>query len=29
LMLTMKLSNTETIAGSEEFEPPTSSQHPQ
>ena len=29
LMLTMKLSNTETIAGSEEFEPPASPQHPQ
>jgi D-alanyl-D-alanine carboxypeptidase/D-alanyl-D-alanine-endopeptidase (penicillin-binding protein 4) len=29
LMLTMKLSNTETIAGSEEFEPPSHPQHPQ
>ena len=28
LMLTMKLSNTETVAGSEEFEPPSSPQHP-
>lgn len=27
LMLTMKLSNTETVAGSEEFEPPSKSQH--